>query len=98
MKDYTKEDLPSIPWEIIKLNHIKTYGYSGTLIRALRIKNNVTRGNLTNILKVRKSKLQKIEKTGKISIKLAKQFVKVFKVENWRVLRDCPKLVIISKK
>ena len=98
MKDYTKEDLPSIPWDIIKLKHINEYGYSGTLIRALRVKNNLTRNHLAGLLKMRRSKLQRIEETDRIGIKLAKQLASIFKVEDWRVLRECPKSVLIGKK
>ena len=77
-----------IPWQYVKETHIRTYGYSGTLIRALRIDRGITRKQLSLYLKKRMSTIKKIENTDKIGIKLSKQLCDIFKIDNWRILRD----------
>ena len=80
--------MTSIPWEWILDRHIAKYGYSGTVIRSLRIKHSMTRKQLANALKKRNSFIKKIENTEKIGIKLAKQLAYIFSLSNYRELRD----------
>lgn len=81
-----------IPWDWITEEHIKEFGYSGTLIRALRIKSNNTRETLANLLHKRISYVKKLENTDKIGIKAAKDLQEIFKeyTDDWRVFRNKP--------
>jgi ribosome-binding protein aMBF1 (putative translation factor) len=80
----------SIPWKWITEEHIKHFGYSGTVIRALRIQRNMTRDSLANKLRKRVSYIKKIETTDKIGIKLAKELAIIFspEVTDWRLIRE----------
>lgn len=77
-----------IPWEWIKEKHIEEHGYSGSLIRVLRIKNNYTRRQLAAMLKKSKYTLNKLESTDRIGIKVAKDLAAIFKLDDWRILRE----------
>jgi hypothetical protein len=83
----------NIPWEWVTEDHIKEFGYSGTLIRALRIKSNYTRETLASLLHKRMSFIKKIETTDKVTIAIAKSLQKIFYTytDDWRVFRKRPK-------
>ena len=78
----------SIPWQHVKDTHIANFGYSGTMIRALRVDRGITRKQLAHLLRKRMSTVKRIENTDRIGIKLSKQLCAIFKVDNWRILRD----------
>lgn len=89
-----------IPWDWIIEKHIETFGYSGTLIRALRLKSNYTRETLANLLHKRLSYIKKIEKTDRVGIKAAKELQIIFKnfTDDWRVFRDRPNISDITEQ
>ena len=96
-----EETIPTdgIPWEIIKEEHFQKYGYSGTLIRALRIKNCMRRSDLAHALGKRESSIAKLENKDKIGIKLAKDLQRIFSIPDWRSLRNKkPQLIIAEVK
>lgn len=80
----------TIPWELIKLVHVEKYGYSGTMLRALRITRNLSRELIASRLKKRSSYVEKLENTDKIGIKIAKDLADIFGLTNWRILRTKP--------
>ena len=92
-----------IPWEWLTLEHIEKFGYSGTLIRALKIKSGYTKESLACLLNKRKSYIKKIENTDKVGIKLAKELQLVFKdyTDDWRIFRNRPtneELILLTEE
>jgi DNA-binding XRE family transcriptional regulator len=81
------EELDDI-WKLLNTQHINKYGYSGSLIRALRIKNNLTREHFAQQLHKKRSTVEKWENSDKIGIKLAKDLAYFFKLKDWRILRN----------
>lgn len=85
-EEFSKE----LPWDLITEERIKEYGYSGIVVKALRIRSNMNTTALANRLRKRRSTIEKIEKTEKIGIKLAKELADIFKISDWRLLRNNP--------
>ena len=87
-----KEPIPviEIPWDLITEDRLIKHGYSGIVVKALRVHNNMTVRQLAERLRVRRSTIEKIENTPRIGIKLAKELSYIFKIENWRLLRKPP--------
>jgi hypothetical protein len=80
-----------IPWKLVTKDRLIKHGYSGIVIKAMRVTCNMTVRQLSERLRVRKSSVEKIENTPKIGIKLAKELSYIFKLEDWRILRKPPK-------
>lgn len=79
-----------LPWDLITPERIKLHGYSGIVIKALRASKGMSVYQLAQMLGKRKSSVDRIENTPKIGIKLAKKLADIFKVSDWRLLRNNP--------
>ena len=80
--------IDEIPWDWMKEEHISKYGYSGTLIRVLRIKYGISKKDLATMLHIRPRKLDKFESLDNIGIKVAKQLAIIFGIEDWHIFRN----------
>jgi transcriptional regulator with XRE-family HTH domain len=83
-------DYTQIPWHYVKPQHLTDYGYSGTLIKVLRIEKGLRQKDLSRRLGKRVTTIQKLESTDKIGIALAKKLARIFDLDNWRLLRNKP--------
>jgi ribosome-binding protein aMBF1 (putative translation factor) len=81
---------PELPWDLITDQRIAQYGYSGMVVKGLRVKSGMSIYQLSDLLQKRKSTVEKIENTPKIGIKLSKKLADIFKVSDWRLLRNNP--------
>jgi len=81
---------PELPWDLITTERIKQYGYSGIVIKALRVKRGLSLESLGRMIGKRRSSVERIESTDKIGIKLAKKLADIFKISDWRILRNNP--------
>jgi hypothetical protein len=80
-------------WKVLDTSHVEKYGYSGAMIRALCLSTHTLRSKIVNTLNIRKSTLEKLENTDRISAKFAKQLALIFNLQDWKVLREKDKYI-----
>lgn len=81
---------PKIPWMEIKQEHITKYGYSGAVIKHLRIKMGLSAKSFARALHKNIKTINRIENSDRIGIKLSKDLQMFFGLNDWRTLRENP--------